>query len=165
MIIQNNLTGKTSRMADVKNLKVVLVKTPGERISGDCDNRRLIKSLNVRVHKFEHSLPNGKVCVEIWEPLTLKTYTDRQQEIFYKNADLAMCVAGISSLNFCSAKSFSGKIKEAYFYLGEENVLSMSNASMGIRNLKKKDACLIGQHGQNVLTYIQCVVVDRFINE
>ena len=112
MIIQNNLTGKSSRMADVKNLKVVLVKTPGERIGGKSDDRRLIKSLNVRVHKFEHSLPGGKVCIEIWEPLTLKNYTDRQQEIFYKNAYLAICIAGKSSLSG-SPKSYIDKINDA----------------------------------------------------
>lgn len=164
MIIQNNLTGKTSRMADVKNLKVVLVKTPGERISGDCDNRRLIKSLNVRVHKFEHSLPGGKVCIEIWEPLTFKNYTDRQQEIFYKNACLAICIAGKSCLNG-NPKSFVNKTKDAYFYLGEENVIGMSDASMGMKHREGIDMHLTGNQGLDTLTDIQRLVLEKFTNE
>ena len=151
-------------MADIKKLKVVLVKTPGEKIGGKSDNRRLIKSLNVRVHTFEYSTSSGKVYVEIWEPLSSKNYTDRQQEIFYKNAQIAICIAGKTSLNGCPT-SFINKVKEAQFYLGDKNVLAMSDASVGIKHREGVDMHLTGNQGLDTLTDIQHLAISTLINE
>ncbi len=122
-------------MTDIKKLKVVLIKSVCQKIGGKCDDRRLIKSLSVRVHSSTLTILelgiDEPLLIEIWEPLKLKKKSFNQEKIFYKDAVLAVVGAGKNFGNHGICRNLTNKTDEAAFQLGESNVIVLSDVSMG----------------------------------
>nr|QBK85533.1 MAG: hypothetical protein LCMAC101_01200 [Marseillevirus LCMAC101] len=159
-------------MADVKKLKVVLIKSGCQRIGGGSD-KRLIKSLSVRVHTTTRIFRETNqdisisICIEIWEPLIPKKWTYQQKKIFYKDAYLAVIVGASKDFgNYGIVRDLRNNTDEASFQLGKDNVVILGDPSMGGGRKGAWSEGMIGHTGENgreVLEQIQDIALEKYL--
>ncbi len=161
-------------MADIKKLKVVLIKSKCQRIGGESVSKRLIKSLGVRVHNSgvivdQQNTPEKiLIHVEIWEPLIPKKWSYNQKKIFYKDALLAVVVGSAKSFgNRGIVQNLNNNTNDALFHLGNNNVIVLGDSSMGGGRKGDYEGIdgHLGENGREVLEQIIDIAIEKYFQD
>ncbi len=162
------------QMADIKTLKVVLIKSKCQRVGGESVSKRLIKSLGVRVYNTvavydQQNIPEKiLIHVEIWEPLIPKKWSYYQKKIFYKDALLAVVIGSAKVFgNRGIVENLNNNTDDAMFHLGKNNVIVLGDSSMGGGVKRDYDGIdgHVGENGQNVLEQITDIAIKKYFDD